>query len=93
MTDFPEWGFMVTGLRLSSLETASYKRHLFLNENETACGWKPKSRYRHYTFSTKPIVPGIYEVMSEMERGRLYSADDFPKCKRCLKSEEKSNER
>jgi hypothetical protein len=87
--EFPQWGFMLTGYRLSKLESASYKRHLFINEKETSCGWKPDSTYSYYKFSATPVVPGIYDVQFEVYHGRRYRVDDFKQCKTCLKIEKK----
>lgn len=91
--DFPQWGFWISGVNGGESYNVTSKRHLFLTKNRTACGYSPpRKRSRklmRFNFSAVPKIPSIYETMSDMERGRLFTADDFSKCKRCLKSESK----
>lgn len=91
--EFPQWGFWVMGSR-SFLRNVSKKPHLFLTENTTACGYNPivpKDQWiMHIRFSNVPKI-GIYDVMFELKRGRRPTVDDFNKCKKCLKKEEKLN--
>lgn len=91
MTDFPQWGFWIVGS--DEPENVTHRRHLFLEEEKTACGFSPIKEsmlgWLRYRFSAHPKIDGINEVRSQLARGRGYRAEDFPKCKRCLKKEEK----
>ena len=97
MTDeeitFPRWGFWINGRGYDAMNRTD-TRHLFLSESKVACGFDPSTpKWRlYYRFSEEPKVLGLLDTMSEVYRGKKFTKDEFKKCKKCLKYEEKKNE-
>jgi hypothetical protein len=90
MSEFPKWGFWIGGIIGNEINQSKI-RHLFVSEKETVCGHNPRKRYplSYYRFSASPRIPEKDERMWLIQEGRLITAEDFPKCKRCLKLEGK----
>ena len=90
MSDFPKWGFWTEHDTWHGSINVTCKAHLFVNEKQTVCGYKPSAtneawfRYMRYSFSEKPML-GIYGVAFEMANSRQATMEDFKKCKKCLK--------
>ena len=94
---FPQWGFWIYGhgRGRNDILNLTNKRHLFTSETKTACGIVPKYLNEDWTdirFSAEPRVNGLFSTWFELSQGRLLHADDFRKCKKCLKKEAKLNE-